>query len=445
MVKDEFKRHNREARERQAELQLLEELYTAEHNRELTATAAAESEAVTAALSRRMQEQEAASREVQRLRLESEELRELSEKLRVARVNKERALQLQEKAKLAAEETEHHMLYDKMMMAQDAAGLAAQEAAEAARRQAGKLGMKVLQQQMQERVELQHRAEAEFARERAMVDEVVARIQAEDRMQYEARKAKQADTKAYIEQFLQQRDLAKAAAQAAAQAEADKIQSYWAMVSEREAMETAKKAARKEAADRIYDRLRLEQEEALRVKEEEDYLIDLMREEELAARRQQAAADAAARREASKREMMAANAAMLAIKAEREAQQKAEEEAFRAAMMAKFAEDDRIEQLNAQRRRMKIAEHKCSVDALLEEKRARYEAARAVEEAEEAARHAEEARRATIIADERRRLLAQAADLADYLPPGALKDIQELNLLRQQIVSTQQQQSQYPA
>jgi len=51
---------------------------------------------------------------------------------------------------------------------------------------------------------------------------------------------------------------------------------------------------------------------------------------------------------------MATNAAMLAIKAEREAQHKAEEEALRAAMMAKFAEDDRIEQLNAQRRRMKV-------------------------------------------------------------------------------------------
>jgi hypothetical protein len=35
---------------------------------------------------------------------------------------------------------------------------------------------------------------------------------------------------------------------------------------------------------------------------------------------------------------------------------------------------------------LKIAEHKRAVDALLEEKRARYEAARAAEEAEEAAR-----------------------------------------------------------
>jgi hypothetical protein len=143
-------------------------------------------------------------------------------------------------------------------------------------------------------------------------------------------------------------------------------------------------------------------------------------------------------------EMMAANAALLALKAQREAQQWAEEEAFRAAMMTKFAEDDRIEQLNAQKRRLKvwlphsfnsasfklalhvwrsqglaiglcaamcrmmhtyqcrgqqinkaksmlllllqIAEHKRAVDKMLEEKHAMYEAARAAEEQEEAAR-----------------------------------------------------------
>jgi hypothetical protein len=48
---------------------------------------------------------------------------------------------------------------------------------------------------LQERLELQRRAEAEFARERAMVDEVVARIQAEDRMELQARRCKQAETK----------------------------------------------------------------------------------------------------------------------------------------------------------------------------------------------------------------------------------------------------------
>ena len=48
---------------------------------------------------------------------------------------------------------------------------------------------------LQERLELQRKAEEEFARERAMVDEVMARIQAEDRLEFEGRRAKQADTK----------------------------------------------------------------------------------------------------------------------------------------------------------------------------------------------------------------------------------------------------------
>ena len=41
------------------------------------------------------------------------------------------------------------------------------------------------------------------------------------------------------------------------------------------------------------------------------------------------------------------------LKARKVAAEKEEEEAFRQQMMAKFAEDDRIEQMNAQKRRMK--------------------------------------------------------------------------------------------
>ena len=37
--------------------------------------------------------------------------------------------------------------------------------------------------------------------------------------------------------------------------------------------------------------------------------------------------------------------------------------------MAKFAEDDRIEQMNAQKRRMKQVEHKRAVDVLLDDRR----------------------------------------------------------------------------
>ncbi len=39
--------------------------------------------------------------------------------------------------------------------------------------------------------------------------------------------------------------------------------------------------------------------------------------------------------------------------------------------MAKFAEDDRIEQMNVQRRRLKQIEHQRAVEALLDERRRR--------------------------------------------------------------------------
>ena len=43
-------------------------------------------------------------------------------------------------------------------------------------------------------------------------------------------------------------------------------------------------------------------------------------------------------------------------------------------MLAKFAEDDRIELMNAQKRRMKQLEHKRAVETLIEDRRKQFEA-----------------------------------------------------------------------
>ena len=51
----------------------------------------------------------------------------------------------------------------------------------------------------------------------------------------------------------------------------------------------------------------------------------------------------------------------------------AEEEEYRRQMMAKMAEDDRIEQMNAQKRRMKQLEHQRAVEKLIEQRRQLYQ------------------------------------------------------------------------
>ncbi len=64
----------------------------------------------------------------------------------------------------------------------------------------------------------------------------------------------------------------------------------------------------------------------------------------------------------------------MAFKERRRQAEKEEEEAFRKIMMAKFAEDDRIEQMNAQKRRMKQLEHKRAVEEMIEDRRRQREA-----------------------------------------------------------------------
>lgn len=59
----------------------------------------------------------------------------------------------------------------------------------------------------------------------------------------------------------------------------------------------------------------------------------------------------------------------MAFKEMRRQAEKQEEEEFSKMMMAQFAENDRIEQMNAQKRRMKQLEHKRAVEKMMEDRR----------------------------------------------------------------------------
>ena len=85
--------------------------------------------------------------------------------------------------------------------------------------------------------------------------------------------------------------------------------------------------------------------------------------------------------------------------------------------MAKFAEDDRIEQLNAQKRRMKQQEHKRAVENLIEQRRQQFAADRERELEGRREEERMEAFRRQIIEEERQKLLQEhAMRLLGYLP-----------------------------
>merc|ERR1719310_408374 len=118
------------------------------------------------------------------------------------------------------------------------------------------------------------------------------------------------------------------------------------------------------------------------------------------------------------------------LKAIKREEEKAEEELFRKAMLEKFAEDDRLDQMNAQKRRMRQLEHRREIERLLEVRREKYEQERAGELQEQLDAERVEQIRQQIIEEERKRMLAaHAANLGlKHLPKGVLSTEADMGL-----------------
>merc|ERR1719253_1009984 len=98
--------------------------------------------------------------------------------------------------------------------------------------------------------------------------------------------------------------------------------------------------------------------------------------------------------------------------------------------MAKFAEDDRLEQMNEQKRRMKVEAHKREAQRTIDLRRQMYEQTRQAEREEGAHLRAEEDERQLVIQEERQRLLREhAGDLRDFLPKGTFAKKQEFDIV----------------
>ncbi len=76
-----------------------------------------------------------------------------------------------------------------------------------------------------------------------------------------------------------------------------------------------------------------------------------------------------------------------------------------------------------------LLEHQRAVQNMIDEKRRMYMEQKAREEADIAAQRAEDERKLGIVEAERRRLLAEAAELREFLPRGVIRDQGDIDFL----------------
>jgi hypothetical protein len=370
---------------------------------------------------------------VQLVRNQAPELRELEAKLHAAYMNKEREAQLAEKQ--AAKEQlkqDEAVLYEQMKTQWQREDEVHSTQATMRKTELRKQ-KSVIEQQLNEREEQALLAMQTFLREREQVDAIVSRIQEEDFKAALMKMEKMRQNKAEFDTFMQQRMELQAEEQRRKDAEDASIRAYYQQEAERKQASEAKKQKIEEDKRKLLEEQSRKIMEERRRKEEMDELLAEYHNELVEAKERERAAAERERKARDRQAMMSANEQQKRLKEEMRQKYAEEETEFRRKMMDKFAEDDRLDQLNAQKRTAMKAEHARRVTSLIEEKRKLREDALQRERDEIAAAQAREAERQEIIAAERRRMLLEhAVALQGYLPKGVLASMEEKAMLEQQ-------------
>ncbi|XP_074522253.1 meiosis-specific nuclear structural protein 1-like isoform X1 [Halichoeres trimaculatus] len=301
----------------------------------------------------------------------SPELRELESKLKAAYVSKERAAQIAEREAMRLESMRENADFARESKREQGQIVAEQQKLEQKRREEALQNQRELEHQMMER---EQRRQEEFLQEKPKVDEIVKKIYEEDQMERQLKLEKVRATQQDIEEFKRQQAEWRRMEEEQMEAEKRRIMEFASHQQHMEEARMAKMKEREEAKEHLLELLtdkiegeRKQREDMERVREE------LCFEEQEEAIRQREIEET----EKKIRQRLVIKQTyqeQMAFKEMRRQAEKEEEEAFRKMMMAKFAEDDRIEQMNNRKQRMKQLEHKREVEKQIEDRRQKIQA-----------------------------------------------------------------------
>jgi len=381
-------------------------------------------------LARRNAEQERLNQERRRICDGSEELRVLKQRLHGAKMNKERAQQLLEiqvrdekqrlmdhlvdehceNARLEAQELEHKVVIDKMKQRERV--------------------KQINQQQIATKEAQREVAMQEYLKEKAQVQELVDRIQKEDDAEAAAKEQKRVESREMLRRFAIEQHERQEAMERAEIEENEKIAKFARDKADREERQAREKADSEKEKERIQLVIIAATEAKNKAAEELEMLRNDLHLEEHEHKERERERNRIRKRAQDREDMKTAHALQMEQKEKRKAEDIIEEEKLREFMLAKFAEDERIEQMNDQKRRVRVEAHKREAQRLIELKKATFEKERSDERAEMQRLRELDARNQQIIEEERRNLIKEyGIPLRDFLPKGTLATQDDFNLL----------------
>lgn len=279
-----------------------------------------------------------------------------------------------------------------------------------------------LKWQMSERQEqLRKEAEEEQARDRADAAAAAAQARQDDFVALQERREAQQELHVLLNRLLICRNDARVAAKQEEFEAEERARSEAQQKDEFVAKLARERKEAEEARARALEALIADAESRQRKQQEFNELRDaLLHEEAEAANRRREELKMRQKLE-QKRAFVRSCEEQIALKLQRKENERLEDEEYKRQIMEKFAEDDRIELFNQQKRRMLVQQHMREAERLILQRREWYEEERKRERELLEQQREEELWQASVIQEERRRLLTEhARPLLRFLPRKAL-------------------------
>ncbi|XP_015909776.2 meiosis-specific nuclear structural protein 1 [Parasteatoda tepidariorum] len=358
------------------------------------------------------------------------ELQNLRKMILAADVCREQALQMAEKNALRELEDEQKKHLAEISAKEKAALEAEERDKDFQEMRAKQKYHRELDEQLRFKRTQESSDDGQAERERAAIDEIKRQIEEEDLKEARAKIEKQNELRRQMSELLMVREELRSREKLREVSESLKVDEY------RKAQELRAKGQEEKRQLELEQRLQI-QEELL------DFLEQICREKmkwdelrtELAIEQREEEERERFREEEMKRKKFGKDLQkvydmQLKVKRQKEDLQKKEDELFRQRMMRQLHEEDKLEQMGAQKRRQKQLEHKHQVESLLNENRLKKAAEKSREMADQDYQMKVEAERVRMVEEERIRFLKEhASDLLGYLPKGIFTDKETLEHL----------------
>ena len=356
----------------------------------------------------------------------SEEIAQLTDKLKAARINAERHSQLLHRQAVAAEEKESDVRLEAEAEKERRAHAELEKVKAAEAIEAGEERARVLRLQCEEKEQAKVTAYEDFLQEKRSIDSIVQRIAAEDAEKAAKKRKAQEELQAVIGQYLTQRQQWRAEEEKKALAELAAIAAYTADMEQRRQAQALKMKEKNERDDVIYAAISSEMER--KEKERED--MERMLEELYVEQKEQEMLHEVERQqkkvEAMRRDMQRENEAVQERKRQVRLRQQEAERELQQRMQRQMEADAAFEAASREKRARLKVQYQAEIAATLRQKAEAAEAEqRREEEVEEAKRKAAQ-REVDIVEAERERLLMElATHLQPFLPKGVYRDAAE--------------------